>query len=57
MDLHVFKNEMMAGEQQSGSEKPNELDPELLALVSGGTNSQPSQRGWFVNATWSKAWR
>lgn len=57
MDLHVFKKEMMAGAQQVEHEVPAELDPELLALVSGGAASQPNSRGWFVNATWSKAWR
>ncbi|WP_423367882.1 hypothetical protein [Burkholderia sp. LMG 32019] len=57
MDLHAFKQEMMAGAQQVERVAPAELDSELLALVGGGAASQPNSRGWFVNATWSKSWR
>ncbi|WP_162999177.1 hypothetical protein [Burkholderia sp. Nafp2/4-1b] len=57
MDLHAFKNEMMVGAQQVEREAPVELDSELLALVGGGASSQANSRGWFANATWSKAWR
>ncbi|WP_175425513.1 hypothetical protein [Trinickia violacea] len=54
MDLHVFKKEMMAGAQQEERELLAEIDPELLALVGGGADSQPKARAWFANASFSK---
>ncbi|WP_207004678.1 hypothetical protein [Trinickia mobilis] len=54
MDLHVFKKEMMAGAQQVEREMPAELDPEFLALVGGGVESQSKPRAWFANSSFSK---